>query len=192
MHSEDAFKVSIACRRWLKELSNAADKGADAVARCLASVRIESDRIHRDLPPPAPAAGDGAKKRGLAQQIDAEHHAGLPPLATYVARTAFIHTLAFNEQLKGLTAEELRYSMLGPATDISFIEEARKRFIAESEYLDDRPGAPMRTVLEGIEAMEREEAAYWLGMAIHRPNPRRVLCALRTLLTVPQAMGRRS
>ena len=50
----------------------------------------------------------------------------------------------------------------------------------------------MRTVLEGIEAMEREEAAYWLGMAMHRPNPRRVLCALRTLLTVPRAAGRRS
>ena len=104
-------------------------------------------------------AGDGAEKKGLAQQIDAEHHAGLPPLATYVARTAFVHTLAFNEQLKGLTAEELRYSMLGPATDISFIEEARKRFIAESEYLDDRPGAPMRFLAEAnlAQVMRRAE-----------------------------------
>ena len=33
----------------------------------------------------------------------------------------------------------------------------------------------MRAVIEGIEAMEREETAYWLGMAMHRPNPRRVL-----------------
>ena len=41
----------------------------------------------------------------------------------------------------------------------------------------------MRTVIEGIEAMEREETAYWLGMAMHRPNPRRVLTALRVLLT---------
>ena len=104
-------------------------------------------------------AGDGAEKKGLAQQIDVEHHAGLPPLATYVARTAFIHTLAFNEQLKGLTAEELRYSMLGPATDLSFIEEARKRFIAESEYLDDRPGAPMRFLAEAnlAQVMRRAE-----------------------------------
>ena len=104
-------------------------------------------------------AGDGAEKKGLAQQIDAEHHAGLPPLATYVARTAFIHTLAFNEQLKGLTTEELRYSMLGPATDLSFIEEARKRFIAESEYLDDRPGAPMRFLAEAnlAQVMRRAE-----------------------------------
>ena len=45
----------------------------------------------------------------------------------------------------------------------------------------------MRAVVEGIEAMEREETAYWLGMAMHRPKPRRVLAALRTLLTEPQA-----
>lgn len=41
----------------------------------------------------------------------------------------------------------------------------------------------MRAVAEGIEAMGREEAAYWLGMAMHRRNPRRVLTALRYLLT---------
>jgi hypothetical protein len=41
----------------------------------------------------------------------------------------------------------------------------------------------MRSVTEGIEAMGREEAAYWLGMALHRRNPRRVLTALRYLLT---------
>ncbi len=33
--------------------------------------------------------------------------------------------------------------------------------------------------------MEREEASYWLSMAIHRKNPRRVLTALRYLLTDP-------
>jgi len=43
----------------------------------------------------------------------------------------------------------------------------------------------MRAVVEGIEAMTREEAAYWLGMAMHRRNPRRVLMALRLLLTDP-------
>lgn len=43
----------------------------------------------------------------------------------------------------------------------------------------------MRNVVEGIEAMEREEAAYWLGMAMHRRRPRRVLSALRILLTDP-------
>ena len=47
----------------------------------------------------------------------------------------------------------------------------------------------MRAVAEGIEAMEREETAYWLGMAMHRRHPRRVLTALRFLLTEPR--GRR-
>ena len=50
----------------------------------------------------------------------------------------------------------------------------------------------MRAVAEGIEAMGREEAAYWLGMAMHRKNPRRVLTALRTLLTEPKPRGTRS
>ncbi len=49
--------------------------------------------------------------------------------------------------------------------------------------------APMRSlerirfVAEGIDRMAREEAGYWLGMAIHRRHPRRVLAALRMLLT---------
>lgn len=46
-----------------------------------------------------------------------------------------------------------------------------------------RSRAAMMEVAEGIDAMPREEAAYWLGMAVHRRNPRRVLGALRTLLT---------
>jgi hypothetical protein len=46
-----------------------------------------------------------------------------------------------------------------------------------------RSRAAMVNVAEGIEAMPREEAAYWLGMAVHRKNPRRVLTALRVLLT---------
>ena len=41
----------------------------------------------------------------------------------------------------------------------------------------------IRAVTEGIEAMGREEAAYWLGMAMHRKNPRRVLTALRVMLS---------
>lgn len=55
--------------------------------------------------------------------------------------------------------------------------------------------APMRSrqnmllVADGIEAMGQEEAAYWLGMAMHRKNPRRVLGALRLLLTDPARPG---
>jgi len=33
--------------------------------------------------------------------------------------------------------------------------------------------------------MSREEAGYWLGMVMHREYPRRVLAALRILLTTP-------
>jgi hypothetical protein len=44
----------------------------------------------------------------------------------------------------------------------------------------------MRLVADGIETMGREEAAYWLGMAVHRKNPRRVLTALRIIMTDPK------
>ena len=51
--------------------------------------------------------------------------------------------------------------------------------------------APMRNrehmaaVAAGIEAMSKEEAGYWLGMAMHRKYPRRVLMSLRFLLIEP-------
>ena len=93
------------------------------------------------------AAGAQAK-RALAQEIDAVHHRGMPPYAGYVARTILTHTFAFNDPLKGLSPEQLRYSVPGPAVDVSFVEEARRKFIAESAYLDDRPGAPMRFLAE--------------------------------------------
>ena len=44
----------------------------------------------------------------------------------------------------------------------------------------------MQTVAEGIEAVGCEEAACWLGMAMHRQRPRRVLTALWCLLTEPK------
>ena len=50
----------------------------------------------------------------------------------------------------------------------------------------------MRSVADGIEAMGREEAAYWLGMAMHRRRPRRVLTALRILLTEPRTRESRT
>lgn len=49
----------------------------------------------------------------------------------------------------------------------------------------------MRQVTEGIERMGLEEAAYWLGMSMHRKNPRRVLMALRFLLIEPDQAKRR-
>ena len=41
----------------------------------------------------------------------------------------------------------------------------------------------MDNCARGIDAMAREEAACWLGMAMHRKKPRRVLAALRLLLS---------
>ena len=86
----------------------------------------------------------GGEGKALAQEIDERDHVGMPPYASYSARTIFLHTLAFNEPLRGISPEDLRYSVLSPATDLSFIEQARKKFVADSAYLDDRPGAETR------------------------------------------------
>ena len=100
-----------------------------------------------------------ADKKSFAQQIDAEFYQGFPPYAEYVARTIFLHTLAFNDPLKGLSPDQLRYSMVGPELDITFIEDARTKFVAESAYLDDRPGAPMRFLVDAnlSQIIRREE-----------------------------------
>ena len=122
-------------------------------------------------------AGDiagGGENRSLAENMDAEHYKGLAPYTAYIARTAFLHTLAFNEPLKGLSAEELRYAVLAPTLDISFIEEARKRFIGESAYLDDRPGAAMRFLAEANlnQIIRREERNVDAGAARAELNDR--------------------
>ena len=119
-------------------------------------------------------AAGSVEKKALAEEIDAEHYGGMPPYAVYVARTIFMHTLAFNDPLKGVSPERLRYSLLGPAADISFIEEARKKFIAESAYLDDRPGAPMRFLAEANlrQIIRREEQHVDAGQARDELNDR--------------------
>jgi hypothetical protein len=90
----------------------------------------------------------GGSKTPLAAELDTTHYGGLPPYTTYVARTIFVHSLAFNEQLKGLSPERLRFAVLSPALDISFIDAACQRFRTESAYLDDRPTAPLRFLAE--------------------------------------------
>ncbi len=85
-----------------------------------------------------------AGKSALAQDIDRDHFKGLAPYAQYVARTVFLHSLADQDTLKGVTPERLRYAVLAPTLDISFINSARTRFIQGSAYLADRPAAPMR------------------------------------------------
>jgi hypothetical protein len=105
-------------------------------------------------------ASTDVHRPAVAQEIDSEHYGGLPPYGSYVARTIFMHTLAFNEPLKGLTPDHLRYSLVGPMVDISFVEDARKRFIADSAYMDDRPGVPMRFLAEAnlTQIIRRQEA----------------------------------
>lgn len=86
--------------------------------------------------------------KALAEQLDAKNYAGQTPITQYIARTTFLHTLAYGEGAQGVSPDELRFSVCSPAADPSFIEQARKAFVAESIYLDDRPNAPMRFMTE--------------------------------------------
>ena len=96
----------------------------------------------------APALGaDVAAAEGLAaataEQIDTATFPGRPPIASYLARTVFLHTLA-PESVRGVNAEQLRFSLLGPSIEPAFVEQARKQFVEKALYLDDRPGSPLR------------------------------------------------
>jgi hypothetical protein len=93
----------------------------------------------------AAVAGD---EPALAQRIDAQKYPGLPPVTAYVARTIFWHTLAYGDSAKGITAEQLKLSVCSPALEPSFVEQARMQFVTDSIYLDDRPGAPLRFMVE--------------------------------------------
>lgn len=88
------------------------------------------------------------KETSLAQQLDAKWYAGLAPYASFVARNILWNTFAFNDNLQGIDEVNLRYAILASGLDISFINDARQRFIAESAYLDDRPAAPLRFLTE--------------------------------------------
>ncbi len=95
---------------------------------------------------------DVAAKEGdqpaLAQELDKKHYVGLPPYASYVARTILLHTLAFNENLKGAKPDEVNAAVLAPGLDIGFIEDAIRRFRTDSEFLDDKPHSPLRFLTE--------------------------------------------
>lgn len=90
----------------------------------------------------------GGQGTALAEQLDARHFAGMPAVTSFVARTILWHSFAFNDALKGTSAEELRFAVLAPGLDTSFINDARQRFVAESAYLDDRTSAPLRFLAE--------------------------------------------
>ena len=93
----------------------------------------------------AAVAGD---EPALAQRLDEQKYLGLPPVTGYAARTIFWHTLAYGDSAKGITAEQLKLSVCSPALEPPFIEQARVQFVADSIYLDDRPGAPLRFIVE--------------------------------------------
>ena len=90
-----------------------------------------------------------------AQRIDDKYFEGMSPFGSYVARTIFVNSMAYNDDLRGVTVEQLRAQMLSPAFEgalteggATFIEEARKRFSEESGYLDDRVTTVLRFAAE--------------------------------------------
>jgi hypothetical protein len=146
-----------------------ATRPADAFAIHLHHVDLGSEAIRREfttrlqqgayVPAILNDIAGTPEKPALAQELDAKHYKGLLPYGTYTARTIFIHTLAFNNDLKGLAPDHLRYSILSPASDLSFIDDARTKFRADSAYLDDRPSAPLRFNAEAnlTQVIGREE-----------------------------------
>lgn len=88
-------------------------------------------------------ACDTENKTSLAQRLDQKHYPNMAPFTTYVARTILMHSLAFSKQLKGTSMKNLRYSILSPNMEISYIDEALNRFKEESLYLDDDPEKPI-------------------------------------------------
>ena len=80
--------------------------------------------------------------RSTAQELDLKYFPGQLPIHSYVARTVFLHTLAFGDAAKGIASDHLKLSVCSPIVEPSFVEQARARFITESLFLDDRPGLP--------------------------------------------------
>lgn len=94
-----------------------------------------------------------------AQLTDSKEYTGMPPYASMIARTVFIHTLAFNTDLQGCKKPELYYSILGPGVDLGFLQDAERRFVENSAYRDDKPNAPLRFLQDANLTMliKREE-----------------------------------
>ncbi len=96
----------------------------------------------------ADVAGVADDAPALAQQLDTQDYRGLATYGSYVGRAILFHSLAFNESLRGLTEQQLRYSLLAPGLDLSFINQAAQAFVQRSAYLDDRAQAPLRFLTE--------------------------------------------
>jgi hypothetical protein len=93
----------------------------------------------------AAVAGD---EPALAKRLDDKNYPGMPPVTGYVARTVYWHTLAYGDAARGISPEQLKLSVCSPALEPAFVEQARLQFVTESIFLDDRPGAPLRFMVE--------------------------------------------
>lgn len=104
-------------------------------------------------------ASRDSSSQAWAQQTDAKEYAGMPRYASMVARTVFVHTLAFNPDLQGCKKPELYYSVLAPGIDLGYLQDAERRFVENSAYRDDRPNAPLRFLQDANLTMliKREE-----------------------------------
>jgi hypothetical protein len=160
-----------------------------------------SGRIARLPSPPTPASAPSFEVRTVRHgPADTEVEVWQLPSPASPQLTAPVRLAGLRGRNLGLV--EHRVLKLLAAAGLKFSPRAgRKEALILPEDQALRLGllfralAPMRSrdniraVSEGIEAMGREEAAYWLGMAMHRKNPRRVLTALRFLLTDPKRAG---
>lgn len=86
----------------------------------------------------------------LAQQMDQQKLPGLPPVHSYLARTILWHTFAYGDNARGISPEQLKLAVCSPHPSLEppFLEQARVAFVGESIYLDDKPGAPLRFMVE--------------------------------------------
>lgn len=69
---------------------------------------------------------------------------------SYLARTILWHTFAYGDNARGISPEQLKLAVCSPHPSMEppFLEQARVAFVGESIYLDDKPGAPLRFMVE--------------------------------------------
>ena len=165
-------------RLWAQKPSEASAIHLHHVDLCHEPIRQEIvTKLGQQAFVPALRADIAAVERdqpSLAQELDKQYYAGLPPYGSYVARTIFFHTLAFNESLKGAGRDQIRFAILSPGTDISFIDDGIRRFVQASAYLDDRPNAPLRFLTEAnlTQMVRRQEKQVDPGEARAQLNDR--------------------
>jgi hypothetical protein len=146
-------------------------------------INVKLDQKHYAPAVKSDVAAVKGDEPALAQRLDGQKYPDLPPVTSYVARTIFWHTLAYGDHARGISAEQLKLSVCSPAIEPAFIEQARVGFVQESTFLDDKPGAPLRFMVEPnltmiirkrmseIEASEvRSVLRAWIEKLFSRPN----------------------